>query len=121
MHLLFCLAASREMRNDLQANLKRHIDREGKSVFSEVSQEGFPTYNTSFQAAFNKAREELGPNSIFKFKGKLYHTNHPNEVGDNTISSLENDKTEIQIDDYFSKYADTFSRDEKNNRNPKTY
>ena len=54
---------------------------------------------------------------IFKFKGKLYHTNHSNEVGDNTISSLENDKTEIQIDDYFSKFADTFSRDEKSNRN----
>ena len=106
-----------EMKNDLQANLKRHIDRDGKSVFSEISQEGFPTYNTNFQVAFNKAREELGPNAIFKFKGKLYHTNHPNEVGDNTISSLENDKTEIQIDDYFSKYADTFPRDEKSNRN----
>ena len=106
-----------EMKNDLRANLKRHIDRDGKSVFSEISQEGFPTYNTNFQAAFNKAREELGPNAIFKFKGKLYHTNHPNEVGDNTISSLENDKIEFQIDDYFSKYADTFSRDEKSNRN----
>ena len=63
-----------EMKNDLQANLKRHIDRDGKSVFSEISQEGFPTYNTNFQVAFNKAREELGSNAIFKFKGKLYHT-----------------------------------------------
>ena len=103
-----------EMENNLQANLKRHIDRDGKSVFSEVSQEGFPTYNTSFQAAFNKAREELGANAIFKFKGKLYHTNHPNEVADNIISSLENGNTELQIDEYFSKYADTFS-DEKRN------
>ena len=106
-----------EMKNDLQANLKRHIDRDGRSVFSEVSQEGFPTYNTSFQAAFNKAREELGPNAIFKFKGNLYHTNHPNEVVDNVISSLENDKAEFQINDYFSKYADTFSKEEKINRN----
>ena len=40
----------------------------------------------------------------------------PNEVADNIISSLENDKTEFQIDDYFSKYADTFSEDDKNNK-----
>ena len=107
-----------EMKNDLQTNLKRHIDRDGKSVFSEVSQEGFPTYNTSFQAAFNKAREELGANAIFKFKDKLYHTNHPNEiVDDNIISSLENDKAELQIDEYFSKYADTFSGHGKSNKN----
>ncbi len=105
-----------EMGNDLQANLKRHIDRDGKSVFSEVSQEGFPTYNTSFQAAFNKAREELGPNAIFKFKDKLYHTNHPGEV-ENIISSIEDGKTESKIDDYFSHYADIFSRDDKNNKN----
>ena len=105
-----------EMKNDVQTNLKRHIDRDGKSVFSEVSQEGFPTYNTSFQAAFNKAREELGANAIFKFKGKLYHTNHPNEVVDNNISSLEYDKTDLQIDDYFSKYSHTFSEDEKINK-----
>ncbi len=105
-----------EMGNDLQANLKRHIDRDGKSVFSEVSQEGFPTYNTSFQAAFNKAREELGPNAIFKFKGKLYHTNHPGEV-ENIISSIGDGKTESKIDDYFSNYADIFSRDDKNNKN----
>ena len=69
-----------EMKNDQQANFKRHIDRTGRSVFSEVAQEGFPTYNTSFQAAFNKAREDLGPNAIFKYKGNLYHTHHPNEV-----------------------------------------
>ena len=46
-----------EMKNSMQANLKKHLDKNGKSVFSVVSQEGFPTYNTSFQAAFNKARE----------------------------------------------------------------
>ena len=106
-----------EMKNDLQANIKRHIDRDGKSVFSEVSQEGFPTYNTSFQAAFNKAREELGANAIFNFKGKLYHTNHPNEITDNFISSLKNENTELQIDEYFSEYADAYSGDGKSNRN----
>ncbi len=110
-----------EMKNELQANLKRHIDRDGKSVFSEVSQEGFPTYNTSFQAAFNKAREELGPNAIFKFKGKLYHTNHPNEVVDNTISSLGDDKKESQIDDYFSKYTDTFANNKEGNNSVDEY
>ena len=71
-----------EMKNDLQTNLKKHLDKNGKSVFSVVEQEGFPSYNTSFQAAFNKAREELGANAILRYKGKLYHTNHPNEVNE---------------------------------------
>jgi hypothetical protein len=108
-----------EMKDEMQANLKRHIDRDGKSVFSEVAQEGFPAYNTSFQAAFNKAREDLGPNAIFKYKGKLYHTNHPNELADNVISSVENKKTDFQIDDYFSKYADTVPKDKNNKINMK--
>tara|TARA_B100000003_G_C10928082_1_gene369971 strand:- start:1616 stop:2662 length:1047 start_codon:yes stop_codon:yes gene_type:complete len=107
------------MKDEMQANLKRHIDRDGKSVFSEVAQEGFPAYNTSFQAAFNKAREDLGPNAIFKYKGKLYHTNHPNELADNVISSVENKKTDFQIDDYFSKYADTVPKDKNNKINMK--
>ena len=77
-----------EIKNDLQTNLKQHLDKIGKSVFSVVEQEGFPSYNTSFQAAFNKAREELGANAIFRYKGKLYHTNHPNEV--NEILSSKN-------------------------------
>ena len=62
-----------ELKNNYQANLKRHIDKDGKSIFSEVSQEGFPIYNTNFQTAFNNAREELGANAIFRYKGKLYH------------------------------------------------
>ena len=40
----------------------------------------FPKYNTDFKSAFNKARDELGPNSIFKFHNKLYTTNHPGEM-----------------------------------------
>ncbi len=110
-----------EMKGDMQASLKRHIDRDGKSIFSEVSQEGFPAYNTSFQAAFNKAREELGPNAIFRFKGKLYHTNHPNEVADNPMYSLEDDKTGSHIDDYFSKYTSASSGDEKSNNDVDEY
>ena len=98
-----------EMKNDLQTNLKQHIDKNGKSVFSVVEQEGFPAYNTSFQAAFNKAREELGANAIFRYKGKLYHTNHPNEVNE-ILSSNKNNK-EGSIEDYFSQYTEKPSND----------
>ena len=94
-----------EMKNSLQANLKKHLDKNGKSVFSVVSQEGFPTYNTSFQAAFNKAREELGPNALFRYKGKLYHTNHPNEVNQNVASGLKELDEKKSIDDIFANYA----------------
>ena len=94
-----------EMKNSLQANLKKHLDKNGKSVFSVVSQEGFPTYNTSFQAAFNKAREELGPNALFRYKGKLYHTNHPNEVNQNVASGFKELDEDKSIDDIFANYA----------------
>ena len=94
-----------EMNNSLQANLKKHLDKNGKSVFSVVSQEGFPTYNTSFQAAFNKAREELGPNALFRYKGKLYHTNHPNEVNQNVASGFKELDEKKSIDDIFANYA----------------
>ena len=94
-----------EMKNSLQANLKKHLDKNGKSVFSVVSQEGFPTYNTSFQAAFNKAREELGPNALFRYKGKLYHTNHPNEVNQNAASGFKEINEKKSIDEIFENYA----------------
>ena len=94
-----------EMKNSLQANLKKHLDKNGKSVFSVVSQEGFPTYNTSFQAAFNKAREELGPNALFRYKGKLYHTNHPNEVNQNVALGFKELDEKKYIDDIFANYA----------------
>ena len=95
-----------EMKNSMQANLKKHLDKNGKSVFSVISQEGFPTYNTSFQAAFNKAREELGANAIFRFKGKLYHTNHPNEVNSSLASGFDSLEEARDIDDIFSNYAE---------------
>ena len=94
-----------EMKNNLQANLKKHLDKNGKSVFSVISQEGFPTYNTNFQAAFNKAREELGPNALFRYKGKLYHTNHPNEVNPDIVSGFKELNDKKSIDDIFSNYA----------------
>ena len=111
-----------EMKNSLQANLKKHLDKNGKSVFSVVSQEGFPTYNTSFQAAFNKAREELGPNALFRYKGKLYHTNHPNEVNQNIASGFKELDEKKSIDDIFANYAlatrkldQDFSNDQSSN------
>ena len=100
-----------ELENNFQANLKRHIDKDGKSVFSEVSQEGFPIYNTNFQTAFNNAREELGANAIFRYKGKLYHTNHPNEVSDQLISGLNDEGT---IDNYFAEYSSSLGQENKN-------
>ena len=67
-----------------------HIDNKGhysfssnefksQSIFNQTDDSTFPKYNTNFKNAFNKARDELGPNSIFKFHNKLYTTNHPGE------------------------------------------
>ena len=117
-----------EMKNSLQANLKKHLDKNGKSVFSVVSQEGFPTYNTSFQAAFNKAREELGPNALFRYKGKLYHTNHPNEVNQDVASGFKELDEKKSIDDIFANYAlankklnQTSSNDQSSNKDSDTF
>ena len=68
-----------EMRRSEVANLKRHIDETGTSVFNVAQSSGFPKFNTNFKNAFDEARKELGPNSIFEFHGKLYTTNHPGE------------------------------------------
>ena len=68
-----------EMRRSEVANLKRHIDETGTSVFNVAKSSGFPKFNTNFKNAFDEARKELGPNSIFEFHGKLYTTNHPGE------------------------------------------
>ena len=108
-----------EMKNSLQANLKKHLDRNGKSVFSVISQEGFPTYNTSFQSAFNKAREELGPNALFRYKGKLYHTNHPNEVSKGFTSKFKKVDKELSIDDIFADYANATEELDKVSLNQK--
>ena len=68
-----------EMRRSEVANLKRHIDETGTSVFNVAQSSGFPKFNTNFKNAFDEARKELGPNSIFEFHGQLYTTNHPGE------------------------------------------
>ncbi len=40
----------------------------------------------NFSKAFSVARNELGKNSIFRFRGKLYHTNNIDEPSDKIIS-----------------------------------
>ena len=68
-----------EMRRSEVASLKRHIKKDGTSVFNIARSSGFPKYNTNFKNAFDEARKELGPNAIFEYHGKLYTTNHPGE------------------------------------------
>ena len=92
-----------ELAKSQLSYLKRYLDQNGESVFSHVSREGFPVYNTDFKSAFEKARNELGPNSLFKYKGKLYHTNHPGEPTGELISGLKEDKE--SLNNYFDQYA----------------
>ncbi|SVA07174.1 uncharacterized protein METZ01_LOCUS60028 [marine metagenome] len=98
-----------ELNKSQIANIKRHLDQDGESVFSRVPRQGFPAYNTNFKSAFEKARMELGPNALFKYKGKLYHTNHPNETTGELISGLQ-EKTE-SLTDYFDRYAVAYKED----------
>ena len=76
-----------EMKKSEVASLKKHIDEEGFSVFNVAKSSGFPKYNTNFRSAFDQARKELGPNSIFEYHGKLYTTNHPREK-DSKLNSM---------------------------------
>ena len=68
-----------QMRRSEVYSLKKHIEKEGSSLFGQVQTSKFPEYNTNFESAFKSARLELGPNSIFRYDGKLYTTNHPLE------------------------------------------
>ena len=61
------------------ANLKRHINKNGKPVYDLVQSSDSQEDTTSFEITFNEARLELGSNSIFKYKEKLYTTNHSDE------------------------------------------
>ena len=67
------------MRRSEVYSLKKHIERSGSSIFGEVKTSKFPEYNTNFEDAFKSARKELGSNSIFRYDGRLYTTNHPDE------------------------------------------
>ncbi len=68
-----------EMKKSEVLSLKEHIKKDGTSVFNTAKSSGFPKYNTNFKKAFDQARQELGPNAIFEYHGKIYTTNHPGE------------------------------------------
>ena len=87
--------------------VKNYLKKNGESVFNASGASTFPKYNTSFKNAFNKARNELGPNSIFKFHGKLYTTNHPGE--EKEIKSALIDKSE---DFNIESYSDVYTNNE---------
>ncbi len=86
-----------EMKHSEVTSLKSYINDNGASVFNVAQSSGFPEYNTNFKNAFDQARSELGPNSIFEFHGKLYTTNHPGETesmfNPGLTASIENGKT----------------------------
>lgn len=86
-----------EMKHSEVISLKSYINDNGASVFNVAQSSGFPEYNTNFKNAFDQARSELGPNSIFEFHGKLYTTNHPGETesmfNPGLTGSIENGKT----------------------------
>ncbi len=86
-----------EMKHSEVTSLKSYINDNGSSVFNVAQSSGFPEYNTNFKNAFDQARSELGPNSIFEFHGKLYTTNHPGETesmfNPGLTASIENGKT----------------------------
>ena len=86
-----------EMKSSDVTSLKNYIDDNGASVFNVAQSSGFPQYNTNFKNAFDQARSELGPNSIFEFHGELYTTNHPGETNSmfnpGLMASIENGHT----------------------------
>ena len=86
-----------ELNNSEISSIKNHIKNNGNSVFNLSENSSFPKYNTNFKNAFNKARQELGSNAIFKFHGKLYTTNHPGENKD-SYSVLINKEMDFDKD-----------------------
>jgi len=94
-----------EMRKSEVANLKRHIDKTGTSVFNVAKSSGFPKFNTNFKNAFDEARKKLGPNSIFEFHGKLYTTNHPGEKESGSRSAFMEKSVAPVLDGEFKDFT----------------
>ena len=94
-----------EMRRSEVANLKRHIDETGTSVFNIAKSSGFPKFNTNFKNAFDEARKKLGPNSIFEFHGKLYTTNHPGEKESGSRSAFMEKSVAPVLDGEFKDFT----------------
>ncbi|MBH08807.1 MAG: hypothetical protein CMG74_00360 [Candidatus Marinimicrobia bacterium] len=77
-----------EMRRSELYTLKKHIEKSGSSIFGQVKTSKFPEYNTDFESAFKQARLELGANAIFRYDGKLFTTNHPEEEQEKIKNAL---------------------------------
>ena len=106
-----------EMRKSEVATLKQHIKEGGSSVFNVAQSSGFPKYNTNFKNAFDEAREELGPNAIFEYHGKLYTTNHPGEKGGSATSVLmkNSNSTIKEVQDYSHQSTELTEKSSPNN------
>ena len=86
-----------QMRVSEVYTLKKHIEKEGSSLFGQVQTSKFPEYNTNFESAFKNARRELGPNSIFRYDGKLFTTNHPVEEKKGIKDALRDKTSDIYL------------------------
>ncbi len=84
--------------------VRNYLKHNGDSAFNVQGRSTFPKYNTNFKKAFNKAREELGANSIFKFHGKLYTTNHPGEEKE-VNHALKNKTEDFDVGSYSESYV----------------
>ena len=87
-----------QMRVSEVYTLKKHIEKEGSSLFGQVQTSKFPEYNTNFESAFKNARRELGPNSIFRYDGKLFTTSHPVEEKKGIKDALRDKTPDIYYD-----------------------
>ncbi len=88
-----------EMKSSDVSSIKNYINDNGASVFNVAQSSGFPQYNTNFKNAFDQARSELGPNSIFEFHGELYTTNHPGEINSMFNPGLTGSKQNRDVKD----------------------
>ena len=87
-----------QMRVSEVYTLKKHIEKEGSSLFGQVQTSKFPEYNTNFESAFKNARRELGPNSIFRYDGKLFTTSHPTEEKKGIKDALRDKTSDVYFD-----------------------
>jgi len=101
------------MTNSEVVSLKSHIAENGSSIFNPIKSGAFPKYNTNFKTAFEQARSELGPNSIFRFNGKLYTTNHPGESFSESQSALvPNPKKKLRTESLAEQFVEAPSKTE---------
>ena len=84
--------------DDSQTDVAQQLESPSKIIIGQ--DQNFPKYNTSFKSAFDQARLELGPSSIFSFHGKMYTTNHPWELTPTISPSLLEQSTIVELSDH---------------------